>query len=474
MRKQLALAVWLIVALLLLLPLQRAYAGEGPYDEGSPDKLTLNTVFQFDVSPDFNPNSDWEGTFNRASELLYNATDGQLQIGTVNFYNNCPQAYDQADVLIHSGDDGASANVSGLGTPGLHANMYHDTHTQNVASARGHFGLTHELGHYVFGLYDEYKNEAGDPSSCISPDSTIASIMDGGTTVQPNNQRTEWALPADQAACENTVQFERRGMVDWPWIIEHVDDRYDATLTQPMTYTTAMPAGHEALTFNYYECKVRAVVTIDRSGSMSGEPLATAKEGANLFVDLTEASDDLGVASFASSASVNYAIDVMTDTNKAAAQAAINGLVASGSTNIGGGLQTSLNMITGEGDPVSNEVVVLLSDGQHNTGIDPDSVIPALQARGVTVYTIGLGSGADAELMSRLASETGGTYFFAADSSGLAAHFNSIFTELRNDGLITALSEEIAANESVSHTIPMDSYTTAGGQATFVLAWDSG
>ena len=131
-----------------------ALGGDGTYTEGTPDKLTLNAVFQYNETS-FNPNAAWEGAFTRASQLLYNSTDGQVQIGTVNFYNNCKIADDKADIRIKSGKGTAAANLGGLGTKGLNIDVYNDTHTQNVAAARGQFGIVHEFGHFVFGLYDE-------------------------------------------------------------------------------------------------------------------------------------------------------------------------------------------------------------------------------------------------------------------------------------------------------------------------------
>lgn len=465
------LMVGVVLAALMALITPVVWGGEGTYNEGTPDTLTLNAIFMYEET-DFNPNTDWENAFTRASQLLYNSTDGQVQIGTVNFYNNCPEAYNKADFLIHAGTGGAAAHVGGLGTPGRNVDVYDGTHTRNEAAARGQFGIVHELGHYVFALYDEYKDTAGNSRSCISPTSTVASIMDGGTTVQPKNQRTEWSHPTYTAACSNTAQYQRRNMTCWPWIVQYAANTYAVTLTQPTTLTQATPAGHQALTFNYYECKVRAVVTLDRSGSMAGSKMDTAKAGGRLFVDLTRATDELGVSSYSSSASVDYTINTMTDTNKTAAKAAINALSASGATNIGGGLQTSLNMITGEGDPVSNEVIILLSDGQHNTGTHPDAVIPALKARGVVVYTIGIGD-ADAALMSSIAKQTGGSYYYAAGTAGLQAHFNAIFTQMRNDGMTTKLSEEIGTGQTKTHTVYIDAYTTAAGEATFILSWDS-
>lgn len=470
------------VGLLMALTAPAVWGGEGTYNEGTPDKLTLNVVFMYPETA-FNPNTDWQNAFTRASQLLYNSTDGQVQIGTVNFYNNCPEMSDKADFLIHSGEGrGYVTGLGGLGTRGVAVHLYDGTHTKNVAAARGHFGIVHELGHYVFALHDEYFKNYGAgqrniPRSCISAASTVASIMDGGTTCQPENQRTEWSHPTYRNACTDTVQMNQTGMTCWPYIVKYAREHYTAVLTTPAALDQTMPAGHQALTFNYYDCKVRAVVCLDRSGSMSGSKMDTAKAGAKLFVDQTRVTtrtvDELGVSSYADLASINYAIAVMSDTNKTVAKNAINGLVASGLTNIGGGLQTSLNMITGRGDPVSNEVIVLLSDGQHNTGTHPNDVIPALKARGVVVYTIGIGD-ADAALMRSIATQTGGKYYYTSGTAGLQAFFNTIFTEMRNDGMTTKLNEKISTGQMRTHTVYIDAYTTAAGEATFILSWDSG
>ena len=45
--------------------------------------------------------------------------------------------------------------------------------------------------------------------------------------------------------------------------------------------------------------------------------------------------------------------------------------MAGGSTNIGGALLVALGQITAESTRSCDEVIVLLSDGDHNCGTDP-------------------------------------------------------------------------------------------------------
>lgn len=451
-----------------------ARAGDGVVAGGTPNRLTLSVASSFDTSADFRPSGVWEGAFTRASELLYNSTEGQVQIDEVSFYNNCPEVHERADIIIHPGSDRASAHVGGLGTSGRHIFLYDQLHRRNEAAARGHFGVVHELGHYAFGLFDEYRDSAGNDTSCIDDTSTIASIMDGGTAVSLENQRTEWSVAAYEKQCKDTEQFQKRGMTAWPWIAKYVRDHYGVTLQIPSTYNTITPSGHQALTFKYYDCKIRAVVCMDRSGSMQGDKLRTAQAGGALFTTLAKGSEELGIVSYATTPTANYGIGPMTVTNKAAALLAVAGLSASGSTNIGGGLQTSLDMIASRGQPVSSETVVLLSDGLHNVGTAPNSVLPALKARKVKVYTIGLGSDADPNLLTLIAQETGGSYYFASNAFALLPHFLSIYATMRNDGMITQINDKLGASNERQHAILMDSYTTTAGEATFVLSWDAG
>jgi uncharacterized protein YegL len=474
-------------------------AGTGKYNDGNPDTVDMSVLFMFDTTSSFNPNKTWEGAFTRASELLYNATDGQVQLGEIALYNNCPLMMDKADILISPGTGRAAAHAGGLGNLAWHTFLYND----NNSSQLGHVTIVHELGHYVFELYDEYRdidgNEftdaQGNPIACVAG-SIEASLMDAGESY--NNQRTEFALYSTElTSCANTEQVQKtkkilqtpEGIIDWPWIKYTVQKKYGANLSMPQQRNTAMPPGHKAPTFKYFDCSVRGVVTLDSSGSMAGAKLMTAKQGAQNFIDLASVSsnpaaapvvDHIGIASYSSMPSVDYPISPMTGTNKSAAKAAINALSAGGATNIGGGLQTALDMILGEGDPVSNEVIVLLSDGLHNTGTAPASVLPAIQNRGVTVYTIGVGGDVDASLMSNIASATGGAYAFAADAQQLQTHFEQIYQQVRKNGEITELTSTpttplvLAAGQSTNTIVEIDSYTTQGGEATFFLSWSTG
>jgi len=151
---------------------------------------------------------------------------------------------------------------------------------------------------------------------------------------------------------------------------------------------------------------------------MTGDKLTEAKYGADWWADNAVVGDKLGIVSFATSASVAYALHAIAgDPDRANAQTAIGGIAAGGQTSIGGGLRTALNQITGAGARAATQVVVLLTDGLHNNGESPSAVLPDLIANGVRVYTIGVGTDIDAALLQNIAHATGGT-FYRIDPSG--------------------------------------------------------
>jgi len=132
---------------------------------------------------------------------------------------------------------------------------------------------------------------------------------------------------------------------------------------------------------------------------------------------------------------------------------ALDGTRAGGGTNIGGGMLLGLEVLSSRsghyGRPAATHVMIVMTDGQANVtpntecGSDPgrqwldgagtraqDCVIYyAYEARdnNVIVYTITLGTGADAELMQAVADLTGGVYRPADRPEKLPAIFEELY-----------------------------------------------
>jgi Ca-activated chloride channel family protein len=116
-------------------------------------------------------------------------------------------------------------------------------------------------------------------------------------------------------------------------------------------------------------------------------------------------------------------------------------------TAIGDGLATAAARITTA--PAKSRIIVLLSDGESNTGIiQPGNAADAAKKLGIKVYTIGLGSNGpapfrtrdvfgrqviaqavvsmDEDLLKKIANTTGGRYFNVKDPQGLDSTMEEI------------------------------------------------
>jgi uncharacterized protein YegL len=101
---------------------------------------------------------------------------------------------------------------------------------------------------------------------------------------------------------------------------------------------------------------------------------------------------------------------------------AVQGLQPSGSTNIGAGLQSALELLKGQPNPS----VILLTDGWNNDGMTNDQVlrgpVQAAATEKVPVCTIGLGQSpadVDQRLLRDIAARTGGGYHYVGGGDPL-------------------------------------------------------
>lgn len=160
------------------------------------------------------------------------------------------------------------------------------------------------------------------------------------------------------------------------------------------------------------------VLILDRSGSMAGSALANLKNGAKKFVEIIDEATDgaqdghigngsrIGIVSFADTAVQNtQLITSVADLN-----AAINGLMAGGSTNHADAFTKAAALF----DPVStsDKVMVMFTDGQTTAGGDSSPIAAAARAEGVVIYCIGLSGrgGVDEQALKDWASDPDSAY----------------------------------------------------------------
>ncbi|HEY7199715.1 MAG TPA: VWA domain-containing protein [Candidatus Dormibacteraeota bacterium] len=150
------------------------------------------------------------------------------------------------------------------------------------------------------------------------------------------------------------------------------------------------------------------MLALDVSGSMCStdvQPnrITAAERAATAFIDSQTGGPRIGLVTFAGTAVV--LVPPTADTKQLIN--ALGGLTTSFGTAIGEGILTSLDAIaqvdssvapTGatvsrhQGAGYADDVIVVLTDGSNNRGIDPQTAARQAAARGVRVFTIGYGT----------------------------------------------------------------------------------
>lgn len=269
-----------------------------------------------------------------------------------------------------------------------------------------------------------------------------------------------------------SLSLVREAMGRGPGFRRHVPAILFLTGLAVMVFALARPAATVLLPSQ----QGTVILTVDVSGSMRANDLQpnrleAAKAAARAFVEKQPANVRIGIVSFSDGAAIVQA----PTTEREAIMAAINRLSIQRRTAIGSGILTSLDAIfedpSAKPTPFPDDflvpggsrlrstptpipvpastyaaaVIVLLSDGASNTGPRPLEAADQASARGVRVYTVGVGSSEgsvlrlegyamrvrlDEPTLKSIAQKTDGSYFKADNEAELVKIYDNLSTNL--------------------------------------------
>lgn len=198
-------------------------------------------------------------------------------------------------------------------------------------------------------------------------------------------------------------------------------------------------------------------LVIDRSGSMSGEPLEAAKAAAREAVRMLLPGDRVAVIAFDDNVYVPMPLtDVAGGTSHI--DAAINMITSGGSTNLFGGWAEGMSQVITSVSKDRVTRVALLSDGQANVGVTDRGQIATDIAEasrlGVSTSAFGFGRHYDEALLRAVADAGGGNYHFIEDASQVVDAFQQ---ELASVSALRGRNVRLAVQGSgVSLRLPHD------------------
>jgi Ca-activated chloride channel family protein len=175
---------------------------------------------------------------------------------------------------------------------------------------------------------------------------------------------------------------------------------------------------------------INAAIVIDRSGSMQGDRIAAAREGAKVALERLSANDTIAVVVY------NHNVEVLSPAahlrgHKDELRRAIDRLQPGGTTALYDGVKEGGRQVQEFISDNNVNRVVLLSDGLANVGPSSPAELAALgrklASKGISVSTIGLGLDYNEDLMQRLAAASDGNHVFVERPSDLAEIFDREF-----------------------------------------------
>ncbi|MBL9108652.1 MAG: VWA domain-containing protein, partial [Myxococcales bacterium] len=166
------------------------------------------------------------------------------------------------------------------------------------------------------------------------------------------------------------------------------------------------------------EPQVAMSLVIDRSGSMSGMPLEMAKAAAKATADTLSGDDLIEVIAFDSSPT--RVVRMTPAKHRARIQGDIARIQPGGGTEIFSALDAAYQSLSVT--RARKKHVILLTDGQApQNGIR--DLVQAMAAEGMTVTSIGLGSGVDEGLLRMISDLGGGRFYKVLDAQQLPRVF---------------------------------------------------
>ncbi|MGC5249423.1 vWA domain-containing protein [Gordonia sp. DT219] len=216
-------------------------------------------------------------------------------------------------------------------------------------------------------------------------------------------------------------------------------------------------------------------VVLDRSGSMSGPPLAGAQRALAAIVAQLDPTDVFGVVAFDDSATVVAPAGPLTDKQRTVA--AIDAVMPGGCTDLSSGYLRGLQELrraTADAGTRGGTVLVI-SDGHINSGIrDHDefaSIAAKAAADGIVTSTLGYGRGYDESLLEAITRAGNGNHSFADDpdaaGAAIGAEVAGLLSKSAQAVTLTVRYVEQVGELSLYNDLP--AHQTANGEVMIEL-----
>lgn len=175
---------------------------------------------------------------------------------------------------------------------------------------------------------------------------------------------------------------------------------------------------------------INVILVCDDSRSMSGNPRYCLSDAVKTFAKKTDENVKIGIVPFSSEVNTDMVSPLGASESELIATA--DALRASGGTNIYDAVKYANALFSSNENDLN--IMILMSDG--NDGIPSGEELEQLRAdcvsRGITIYTVGLGSSVDAGLLEEYSAYGNGEYFYVNTPESIESFYNYIYNISKN------------------------------------------
>lgn len=182
---------------------------------------------------------------------------------------------------------------------------------------------------------------------------------------------------------------------------------------------------------------------IDESGSMSGSKMAQARDAASFITNNLNEGDEFNIISFDSNIYSFMPTHVPFNlTTQAQAIEFISNIGASGSTNISGAFSEAIPDFQNS-DPDKAKIIIFFTDGEATQGITStqgildhiSNLINIYEVNDLSIFTFGIGSGANQQLLTLIALQNNGLAEFLGNEE-LSSAISDFYLTIQNPVLL--------------------------------------
>jgi len=167
---------------------------------------------------------------------------------------------------------------------------------------------------------------------------------------------------------------------------------------------------------------IYTAIILDKSGSMKGEAITRAKQGAIEFVKMMKGEDRAAYIEF----DTNVTLVEQFSLDKTKLSESINKTAPGTDTAILDGAYKGVEILC-EQPQNSVKIILLLTDGKENKSKKKsEEVVKKAQESGISIFTIGLGNSIDESMLKELAVKTEANYYHAPNPEDVVNIYKKI------------------------------------------------